>query len=119
MVNAGLHEGVVNYITGPGGEIGRLLVQNKKIAGIVFTGSKEVGYELVRKTSEFKPRPVIAELGGKNAAIVTQTADLDRAAEGVVRGSVFIFRTKMQRVLSYICAKKHKIKIHLKTCKKN
>lgn len=87
MVNAGLPEGVVNYITGPGGEIGKLLVRNKKIAGFVFTGSKEVGYELVRNTSEFKPRPVIAELGGKNAAIVTQTADLDRAAEGVVRAA--------------------------------
>ena len=95
------------------------LVQNKKIAGIVFTGSKEVGYELVRKTSEFKPRPVIAELGGKNAAIVTQTADLDRAAEGVVRAAFSYSGQKCERLLSYICAKKHKIKIHLKTCKKN
>lgn len=87
LVDAGLPAGVVNFVTGPGGEIGRLMVESKDIAGIVFTGSREVGYELVRRSSEVKPRPVIAELGGKNAAIVTQTADIDKAVEGVVKAA--------------------------------
>jgi 1-pyrroline-5-carboxylate dehydrogenase len=87
LIDAGLPTGVVNFVTGPGQEIGRLLVENKDIVGIVFTGSREVGYELVRASSEVKPRPVIAELGGKNAAIITQSADIDKAVEGVVRAA--------------------------------
>lgn len=87
MVRAGLPSGVVNFITGPGGKIGKLLVESKDIAGIVFTGSREVGYELIKRSSEVRPRPVIAELGGKNAAIITETADLNSAVEGVVRAA--------------------------------
>src|ERR1041385_1766147 len=79
MVEAGIPAGVVNFVTGPGGEIGKILVESKEISGIVFTGSREVGYELIKRSSEVRPRPVIAELGGKNAAIVTKTADLDSA----------------------------------------
>lgn len=87
MVKAGIPPGVVNIVTGPGGEIGKLLVDSKDIAGIVFTGSREVGYELIKRSSEVRPRPVIAELGGKNAAIVTKTADLDSAVEGVMKAA--------------------------------
>jgi 1-pyrroline-5-carboxylate dehydrogenase len=87
MIKAGIPSGVVNFVTGPGGEIGRLLVESKDIVGIVFTGSREVGYELIRRSSEIRPRPVIAELGGKNAAIVTKTADLDTAVDGVMKAA--------------------------------
>jgi 1-pyrroline-5-carboxylate dehydrogenase len=87
MVEAGIPAGVVNFVTGPGGEIGKILVESKEIAGIVFTGSREVGYELIKRSSEVRPRPVIAELGGKNAAIVTKTADLDSAVQGVMKAA--------------------------------
>jgi 1-pyrroline-5-carboxylate dehydrogenase len=87
LMDAGLNTGVVNFVTGPGQEVGRLLVESKDIVGIGFTGSREVGYELVRASSEVKPRPVIAELGGKNAAIVTQSADIDKSVEGVVKAA--------------------------------
>ena len=87
MGEAGIPPGVVNFVTGTGGEIGKLLVESKDIAGIGFTGSREVGYELIKRSSEVRPRPVIAELGGKNAAIVTETADLDDAVEGVMKAA--------------------------------
>jgi 1-pyrroline-5-carboxylate dehydrogenase len=57
------------------------------VAGIVFTGSREVGYRLMTESSKSKPRPVIAELGGKNATIVADTANLDIAAEGVAKAA--------------------------------
>jgi 1-pyrroline-5-carboxylate dehydrogenase len=87
LIDAGLHGGIVNFVMGPGQEVGKLLVASKDIAGIVFTGSREVGYELVRASNELRPRPVIAELGGKNATIVTQSADIDKAVEGVVKAA--------------------------------
>jgi 1-pyrroline-5-carboxylate dehydrogenase len=87
LIDAGLREGVVNFVMGPGQEVGKVLVESKDIAGIVFTGSREVGYELLRASNELRPRPVVAELGGKNAAIVTQSADIDKAVEGIVKAA--------------------------------
>jgi 1-pyrroline-5-carboxylate dehydrogenase len=86
--DAGLPEGVVNYVSGPGGEVGAALVESPDIAGITFTGSYEVGMEIVRGFAAGRwPRPCIAEMGGKNAAIVTREADLDRAALGIMRSA--------------------------------
>lgn len=51
----------------------------------VFTGSKDVGLAIYRGFTAPLPRPCILELGGKNPAIVTRAADLDRAAEGIAR----------------------------------
>ena len=53
------------------------------MAGIVFTGSLKAGYEIFRRFNRVKPRPIIAELGGKNPAIVTESADLDQAVQGI------------------------------------
>jgi acyl-CoA reductase-like NAD-dependent aldehyde dehydrogenase len=86
--DAGLPAGVVNYISGGGNEAGAALVDHPALAGITFTGSHEVGMGILRKFSEGRwPRPCIAEMGGKNAAIVTRHADLDRAATGIVRSA--------------------------------
>ncbi|MDF0644165.1 MAG: proline dehydrogenase family protein [Nitrospira sp.] len=77
----------------PGGpEIGRALVQHRNIATIAFTGSKKVGLELLRETATVLPgqhmvKRVIAEMGGKNAIIIDDTADLDEAVTGVVRSA--------------------------------
>jgi acyl-CoA reductase-like NAD-dependent aldehyde dehydrogenase len=86
--DAGVPDGVINYVSGPGGEVGAALVESPGIAGITFTGSYEVGIGIVRTYAAGRwPRPCIAEMGGKNAAIVTRHADLERAATGIVRSA--------------------------------
>jgi 1-pyrroline-5-carboxylate dehydrogenase len=86
--DAGLPAGVLNHVTGAGGEVGDALVRNGAVAGITFTGSYEVGMRIHRSVAGGPwPRPCIAEMGGKNAAIVTRHADLERAATGIVRSA--------------------------------
>jgi 1-pyrroline-5-carboxylate dehydrogenase len=86
--DAGFPAGVVNYVSGPGGEVGSALVESPDVAGITFTGSYEVGMGIVRHfASGIWPRPCIAEMGGKNAAIVSRHADLERAALGIMRSA--------------------------------
>jgi len=87
MLEAGIPNGVLNFVPGSGLEIGKTIIESKQVAGIVFTGSREVGYRLMSESSKTRPRPVIAELGGKNATIVADTANLDRAAEGVAKAA--------------------------------
>lgn len=87
MKEADLPTGVMNYITGSGNIAGAALIESRKISGIAFTGSKEVGFTSYTVFSKESPRPFIAEMGGKNAAIVTAKADLDAAAEGVMKGA--------------------------------
>lgn len=83
---AGVPEGVFSFVAG-GADVGATLTASD-IDGVAFTGSRAVGMNLVRQmaSGEFM-RPVIAELGGKNAAFVTETADLDIAAAAVARAA--------------------------------
>jgi 1-pyrroline-5-carboxylate dehydrogenase len=74
-------------VTGPGDTVGAELEENPDIDGMVFTGSYEVGMKLYRGFTKDYPRPIITEMGGKNPAIVTRNADLDEAAEGVMRSA--------------------------------
>jgi len=85
--DAGLPSGVFNLVTGPGETVGAELEENPGIDGMVFTGSYEVGMKLYRGFTQEYPRPIITEMGGKNPAIVTASADLDEAAEGVMRSA--------------------------------
>jgi 1-pyrroline-5-carboxylate dehydrogenase len=86
--DAGLPPGVFNYLSGPGAIVGATLVSHPLAAGVTFTGSHEVGMGIVRALQAPPyPRPCIAEMGGKNACIVTAAADLDRAATGIVRSA--------------------------------
>src|SRR5688572_15537022 len=86
--DAGFPEGVVNYVSGPGDTLGAALVDSPDPAGITFTGSYDVGMRIVRTFAAGAwPRPCIAEMGGKNAAIVARGADLERAALGIVRSA--------------------------------
>ena len=85
---AGLPEGVLNCLPG-GPDIGRALACHPDIATIAFTGSKDVGLGLLKDAGTVMPdqhmiRRVLAEMGGKNAIIVDETADLDDAITGVV-----------------------------------
>ncbi|MDH7508625.1 MAG: aldehyde dehydrogenase family protein [Methanomassiliicoccales archaeon] len=81
---AGLPPGVINFVAGPGAEVGDALIHHPGVSGIVFTGSKEIGYSIIHSSINPWPRPVIAEMGGKNAIIVSSKADLDDAVDGVV-----------------------------------
>jgi 1-pyrroline-5-carboxylate dehydrogenase len=85
---AGIPPGVFNYVNGNGSEAGAALVHHAGIAGITFTGSHQVGMGIARHmVAGAVPRPCVAEMGGKNAAIVTAGADLKRAATGIVRSA--------------------------------
>ena len=85
--DAGLPPGVFNLVTGSGDTVGAELEGNPDVDGMVFTGSYEVGMKLYRSFTKDYPRPIITEMGGKNPAIVTRNADLDEAAEGVMRSA--------------------------------
>jgi RHH-type proline utilization regulon transcriptional repressor/proline dehydrogenase/delta 1-pyrroline-5-carboxylate dehydrogenase len=86
---AGLPPGVVNYLPGVGEEIGPTLAEHPDVALVAFTGSRGVGMLLNRQTAVLAPgqshiKRLIAELGGKNAIIIDDDADLDEAVNGVV-----------------------------------
>ena len=85
--DAGLPAGLFNYLSGHGAEAGEALWRHAGIDGVVFTGSKEVGLRIYHGVSSKWIKPCLLELGGKNAAIVMDTADLDAAAEGVTRSA--------------------------------
>lgn len=84
---AGLPVGVVNFVTGPGKLVGEELVTNPDVDGFIFTGSKIIGLDIVRRFTQPRLRPCIAELGGKNPVIVMPSANLDDATEGVLRSA--------------------------------
>lgn len=85
--DAGLPDGVFNLVMGPGATVGQEIQENAGIDGIVFTGSYEVGMSIFRTFSKTWPKPCIVEMGGKNPAIVTAKADLEEAAEGIMRSA--------------------------------
>jgi 1-pyrroline-5-carboxylate dehydrogenase len=85
--DAGVPDGVFNLVMGPGDTVGDELQTNPGVDGIVFTGSYEVGFELFRNFSTRWPRPAVVEMGGKNPAIVLRSADLEEAAEGILRAA--------------------------------
>ena len=85
-LDAGLPDGVFGLVHG-GAATGAALAGGD-LDGIAFTGSAEVGRELGRRLAAGPyPRPVLAEMGGKNPALVTAAADLDKAAEGIARAA--------------------------------
>ncbi len=86
--DAGFPDGVVNYVTGPGSSVGQALIESPEVDGITFTGSYDVGMQIYRTFAQgVYPRPIILEMGGKNPAIVSRNADLERAALGIVRSA--------------------------------
>jgi 1-pyrroline-5-carboxylate dehydrogenase len=86
--DAGLPDGVFNYVTGPGSTLGQALIDSPEVDGVTFTGSFDVGMRIFRDYAQGRyVRPIILELGGKNPAIVSRHADLERAAIGIVRSA--------------------------------
>lgn len=86
--DAGLPAGVFNYVTGPGSTLGQALIESPEVDGVTFTGSFDVGMKIFRDCAQSNyVRPIILELGGKNPAIVSRQADLERAAIGILRSA--------------------------------
>jgi len=88
-IDAGVPAGVANYVTGPGANFEEEFVSNSDVAGIAFTGSREVGMRLYRGflNRQPYPKPVVLEMGSKNPTIVTAKADIRKAVEGAVRAA--------------------------------
>jgi 1-pyrroline-5-carboxylate dehydrogenase len=85
--DAGVPAGVFQFVSGRGSQMGDALWKHPGVDGIVFTGSKEVGLRIYQGISAKYVKPCLLELGGKNATIVMDSADLDAAAEGVMRSA--------------------------------
>jgi 1-pyrroline-5-carboxylate dehydrogenase len=85
---AGLPDGVFNFISGPGSTLGQAAIESPEVDGVTFTGSFDVGMKIYRDFGSGKwVRPSILELGGKNPVIVSKKADLDDAAVGITRSA--------------------------------
>ncbi len=96
LEDVGLPAGVVNFLTGSGSIIGDALIEHPMVRFIAFTGSRDVGLRINQLAA--KPykgqlwlKRAVLEMGGKDAVVVDETADLDAAAEGIV-ASAFGFQ---------------------------
>ena len=92
LIEAGFPPGVLSFLPGRGEEVGQALVNHPGVDLIAFTGSREVGLLINRQAADTRPgqdhvKRVIAEMGGKNAIIVDDDADLDEAVVGVVQSA--------------------------------
>lgn len=92
MEEAGLPKGVLNYIPGSGAEVGDILVDHSKTRFISFTGSREVGTRIYERAAivnkgQIWLKRVIAEMGGKDTIVVDKEADLELAAQSIVRSA--------------------------------
>jgi len=83
LVEAGVPGGVINVVHGGGGAVGKRLVAHPDVPVITITGSRETGVQVLRDAAE-NLKHVHLELGGKNAVIVMDDADLDLAVEGIL-----------------------------------
>jgi RHH-type transcriptional regulator, proline utilization regulon repressor / proline dehydrogenase / delta 1-pyrroline-5-carboxylate dehydrogenase len=96
FIESGMPADVAAFLPGKGEEIGAYISKDPRVSTVVFTGSREVGFELIRSGGETSPdavhiKRVIAEMGGKNAIIVDSDADLDEAVKGIIH-SAFSFQ---------------------------
>ncbi|MEW9502021.1 L-glutamate gamma-semialdehyde dehydrogenase [Jeotgalibacillus marinus] len=92
MEEAGLPKGVLNYIPGSGKEVGDYLVDHQRTRFISFTGSRDVGTRIYERAAKVQPgqvwlKRVIAEMGGKDTMVVDQDADLELAAQSIVKSA--------------------------------
>jgi 1-pyrroline-5-carboxylate dehydrogenase len=96
MREVGLPDGVLNFVSGPGGAVGDTLVAHPKTRFVSFTGSKEVGTHIYELAAKVQPgqkwlKRVVAEMGGKDSIVIDDQTDLDAAATATV-ASAFGFQ---------------------------
>ncbi|MDH5790427.1 MAG: aldehyde dehydrogenase family protein [Nitrospinota bacterium] len=106
---AGLPPGVLNMVTGSGSEVGTPMTEHEKVKLVSFTGSTDTG-SLIASSCARNMKQYSLEMGGKNAIIVMDDADLDLAVEGVIFGA---FGTTGQR-----CTACSRVIVHKKIMKK-
>ena len=92
LIEAGIPKGVFQFVPGRGSTVGAHLVQHPDVHMITFTGSQEVGCHIYAEAAKLQPgqqhlKRVVAEMGGKNAIIIDESADLDQAVQGVVQSA--------------------------------
>lgn len=92
LEEAGMPAGVVNYIPGPGSEVGDYLVDHPRTRFISFTGSREVGLRIFERAAKVHPGQIwlkrtILEMGGKDTIVVDKEADLELAAQSIVKSA--------------------------------
>jgi acyl-CoA reductase-like NAD-dependent aldehyde dehydrogenase len=123
MDEAGIPEGVVNVLVGKGSVVGRRLVAHPDVAKIGFTGSTEVGREVMKGAADTIKR-VTLELGGKSANVVFDDADLERAAAAApyavfdnagqdccARSRIFVQRSVYDRFLELLVSATSGVKV--------
>lgn len=96
FLEAGMPSEVAAFLPGKGEEIGAYLGKDPRVSTVVFTGSREVGFELIRSGGDTHPesthiKRVVSEMGGKNAIVIDSDADLDEAVKGIIH-SAFSFQ---------------------------
>ncbi|MFA5862643.1 MAG: aldehyde dehydrogenase family protein [Candidatus Thermoplasmatota archaeon] len=124
--DAGVPGPVLSLVTGSGRAVGQPLIDHPDLGGLVFTGSRDVGMRNYQSFVGRKPRPYIAEMGGKNATIVTKNADLDKASTGVIKSAfgfggqkcsatsrVYVHESVHDRFVELLTAKGKKVKVDL------
>ena len=89
MKEAGLPDGVINFIPGSGAEIGDYIVDHPQTRFISFTGSREVGCRIYERAAKVQKgqkwlKRVIAEMGGKDTVVVDRSADIETAVNSIV-----------------------------------
>jgi betaine-aldehyde dehydrogenase len=123
VLEAGIPEGVVNVLVGPGSVVGNRLVEHPDVAKIGFTGSTEVGRDVMTRASGTIKR-VTLELGGKSANVVFADADLERAAASApysvfdnagqdccARSRILVQRSAYDEFLDYLVDATAKVKV--------
>ena len=107
--DAGVLPGAFNYLPGTGEVTGEALWRHPGVDGVVFTGSKAVGMRIYQGLSHQWVKPCLLEMGGKNATIVLDTADLAAAAEGVARSAFGLQNQK--------CSATSRVYVHTRVAK--
>jgi acyl-CoA reductase-like NAD-dependent aldehyde dehydrogenase len=123
MLEAGIPKGVVNILAGKGSVVGRRLVEHPDVAKIGFTGSTEVGREVMKGAAETIKR-VTLELGGKSANVIFEDADLERAAatapyavfdnagqDCCARSRIFVQKSVYDRFLELLISSTGEVKV--------
>ncbi len=92
FMEAGCPKDVLQFVTGPGSEVGPALVESPTTSFIIFTGSKDVGTQIIEAAARpspamISPKRVVAEMGGKNALIIDEDADVDEAVAGAIKSA--------------------------------
>ena len=87
LYESGVPKEVLAYVSGKGSEIGPYIVSNSNVSGVLFTGSRDAGMDIYHKANAEHPKIVITEMGGKDAIIVTDKSNVQKAVNGVFRAA--------------------------------